>query len=150
MKEIAKEIIEIGGVEYTLFLNRKGVIAWEKYAKKEAEVVKALSNKAKEVNLEDVEEIGADTNPFEGLEEIDNIEENNETVSLYFQKLYWIMLYENHKFSLEEVKKLYDEARKEYGEEQLIQLANQMLVDVNVNPNANSEIKNLKALRPTK
>ena len=35
MNEFGKVIIEIEGKEYTLFLNRKGIIAWEKYAKEE-------------------------------------------------------------------------------------------------------------------
>ena len=30
MKELSKEIIEVNGKEYTLFLNRKGLVAWEK------------------------------------------------------------------------------------------------------------------------
>ena len=29
MQEFSKEKIEIAGVEYTLFLNRKGILSWE-------------------------------------------------------------------------------------------------------------------------
>ena len=35
MKELSKETINIGGEDYTLFLNRKGIVAWEKYSKKD-------------------------------------------------------------------------------------------------------------------
>lgn len=151
MKEIGKEIIEIGGVEYTLFLNRKGIIAWEKYAKEEAEIVRKLTQDIQNIKLEG--EIKEDTNPFEGLDILDNTEESERVTTLYFQKLYWIMLYENHKFSFEKAKELYNEAVKEYGEEQLIQLGNQMLEDANSNiiqEEEQTELKNLKALRPTK
>ena len=34
MKEFSKEIIEIDGKEYTLFLNRLGVVAFERYTEK--------------------------------------------------------------------------------------------------------------------
>ena len=151
MKEIGKEIIEIGGVEYTLFLNRKGIIAWEKYAKEEREVVEKLSKQIQEVKLEG--KIEEDTNPFDGLDVIDNLEEKQKTTTIYYQKLYWIMLYENHKFSFEKAKELYNEAVKEYGEEQIMLLANQMLEDANENiiqEEEQTELKKLKALRPTK
>lgn len=150
MKEIVKEIIEIGGVEYSLFLNRKGIIAWEKYAKKEAEIVRKVSVEASQLNLDSEDKIDDNTNPFKGLEQVDDMDKNQEILTLYFQKLYWIMLYENHKFSLEKAKELYNLACDEYGEEQVIQLANQMLEDANVNPNKAGELKNLKALRPAK
>ena len=32
-KNISEEKIEIGGVEYTLFLNRTGIVNWEKMTK---------------------------------------------------------------------------------------------------------------------
>lgn len=150
MKEIGKEIIEIGGVEYTLFLNRKGVVAWEKYAKSESEKVKEFYKKVNNVNI-NKEEIKDDTNPFEGLDGLDDLDENQEYLTLYFQKLYWIMLYENHKLSFEESKALYNKACEEYGEPQIIQLGTQMLEDVDIDKSAkNTELKNLKALRPTK
>lgn len=151
MKEIGKEIIEIGGVEYTLFLNRKGIIAWEKYAKKEREIITELKKKADEVKFEG--EIKEDTNPFEGLDIVDEIDKESEVTSLYFQKLYWIMLYENHKLSFEAAKALYKKACEEYGETQIIKLGSQMVEDANVNPKQNenqAQLKNLKALRPTK
>ena len=41
MQEFSKEKIEIAGVEYTLFLNRKGILSWENITK--------ASKKAEEV-----------------------------------------------------------------------------------------------------
>ena len=152
MKEIGKEIVEIGGVEYTLFLNRKGIIAWEKYAQKEADIVTKMHEELKSVSLEE-EKIEENTNPFEGLDVLDNIEEKKAATTAYYQKLYWIMLYENHKFSLEKAKEIYNEACKEYGEEQIIQLGNQMIEDANkdlIQEQEQNELKKLKALRPTK
>ena len=61
------------------------------------------------------------------------------------------MLYTDYQFSIEEVNKLYDIACKEYGEAQLIALGVQMVEDANSNLiTKNNELKNLKALRPSK
>ena len=37
MKELSTEIINIDGKDYTLFLNRAGLVAWEKYTKCETD-----------------------------------------------------------------------------------------------------------------
>jgi len=151
VKEIGKEFIEIGGVEYTLFLNRKGIIAWEKYASEEKKVVEKLSAEFEKAQAAGV--IKEDTNPFEDLDIVDKLEGKNESVTKYYQKLYWIMLYDKHKLSFEKVKELYTKACEEYGEEQIIQLGTQMVEDANENLMSEAqktELKNLKALRPTK
>ena len=95
-------------------------------------------------------EIKDDTNPFESVNDIDELADDTDNVSKSYRKLYWIMLYENHKLSLKEVNDLYDKAIKEYGEAQLIQLAVQMLQDANDNKVSESteEIKKLPALKP--
>lgn len=150
MKEFSKEVIEIAGKEYTLFLNRKGIVAWDKYAREENRKITQIeldlmSNKNAEIKN--------DTNPFENIDE--NIgEENDKIVSKSYRKLYWIMLYENHKLSLEQVNELYDKAVEEYTEDQLIKLGNQMIDDANINRiNSEEETKppkKLQALRPSK
>ncbi len=148
MKEFSKEIIEINGKEYTLFINRTGIVAWEKFCKKERELAETIDKKYESLTGNDEVEITKDTNPFEGLEEYD---EDENIISKMFRKLYWIMLYTEHKFSIDEVNELYNQAIDEYGEEQLIMLGKQMIEDANTNLiNKTQNLKNLKALRPTK
>lgn len=151
MKEFSQEVINIAGNDYTLFLNRKGIVAWEKYAKEENAKMEEMQNKYKDLfatgeNLE----IKDDTNPFESINDIDELADDTDNVSKSYRKLYWIMLYENHKLSLKDVNELYDKAIKEYGEAQLIQLAVQMIEDANKNgiEENNEELKKLPALKP--
>jgi len=151
MKEFSKEVINIAGNDYTLFLNRKGIVAWERYAKEENDKMEAMSEKYKDLfNMNENLEINDNTNPFETVDNIEDIENETDNVSKSYRKLYWIMLYENHKLSLKEVNDLYDKAIKEYGEAQLIQLAVQMLQDANDNKvnESTEEIKKLPALKP--
>lgn len=153
MKEFSKEVIEIDGKEYTLFLNRKGIVAWEKYRKEEQEIwVKHQNEYAKLIeNQEKTEAITNETNPFEGLDDLDNVSEDRKLMTKMYKKLYWIMLYTEYKMSLEEVSKLYESACEEYGEGQLMALAVQMIEDANTNlVNKDKQLKNLKALRPSK
>ena len=144
MNEISKERIEISGVEYTLFLNRKGLIAWEKFCKEENKKLQEMQDKYSDG--ED-DEITDETNPFDGVEEF---EEDSKTISTTFRRLYWIMLYTEHKLSITKANELYDEAIKEYGETQLIELAQQMIEDMNIDNVSKTELKNLTALRPKK
>lgn len=146
MKEFSKETINIAGKDYTLFLNRKGIVAWEKYAKEENDKLSAIADKYEDI-INDNIEINDDTNPFENL---DGYEEDSNSVSASYRKLYWIMLYENHKLSLKEVNELYDNAIEEYGEEQLFALAQQMIKEANIDKVGESkkEIKKLPALKP--
>ena len=151
MKEFSKEVIEIDGKEYTLFLNRKGIIAFEKYAKEEQKKASELEQKYK-ILLDDGKEtdleIKDDTNPFKIVESIDDVDKDKELVIKLYKKLYWIMLYENHQLSLSEVDKLFDMACEDYGEENVIALGNQMIEEANKNNVSKKELKNLKALKP--
>lgn len=143
MNEISKERIEISGVEYTLFLNRQGLVSWERYSREENAKLQEMETKYANVS----NEITDDTNPFEAVNEELN---DSEIVSKTFRKLYWIMLYTEHKLSLSQVNELYDKACEEYGEVQLIQLAQQMIEDMNIDKISKTELKNLTALRPKK
>ena len=149
MKEFSKETIEIGGKEYTLFLNRAGIVAWEKFCKEYQKKTIEMQEKYKNIIEYDGKDLPDDANPFEGLENLDDIETDKELISKTFKKLYWIMLYTEHHLLISEVDKLYDEACYDYGEENIIALANQMLDDANSNKMEKHELKNLKALRPT-
>lgn len=158
MKEISKEFIEIDGNEYTLFLNRKGIVAYERFCKEELKELEEVGEKYKKTVeiFESTENpvIDDETNPFEGLEDIadDEAEKNEALIRKMYIKLYWIMLYENHKLSLTEVEELYKKAITEYGEEQVKALGDQMVEEVNTMPeNVKQEnLKNLKALKPKK
>lgn len=155
MKNLSTEVIEIEGKEYTLFLNRKGVVAFEKYSKEEQAKIEQIQEKYKS-SIEALEKedckIEDDTNPFENLDDFDDIENDAEVERDIYVKIYWIMLYENHKLSLNAVKDLYDKACKEYGEDKVRQLADQMVEEINIAPQneANGNLKNLKALKPKK
>lgn len=158
MKEFSKEVIEIDGKEYTLFLNRLGVVAFEKYTetmkKNVQDMVEDVKKLAKENDGKEIE-ITPDTNPFEddfmkkSEELLDKAEKNALETS---QRLYWILLYTEHKFSLEEARELYNKACIEYGSEQVDALGMQMLEEVHINKfeNENKELKNLKALHQPK
>lgn len=155
MKEFSKEKIEIGGEEYTLFLNRKGIVSWEKITQLQKQA-KTLENKYKGLQGIDLDndipiEVKDGDNPFEiaGSDEIDGIEEDEKKLRDIYVKFYWIALYENHKLPLSKVEELFNEAEKEYGLEQLVNLSNQMVEDANSNKYG-AKTKKLKALRPKK
>ena len=158
MKEFSKEIIEIDGKEYTLFLNRLGVVAFEKYTesikKNVQNMVEDVKKLAEENEGKEIE-ITSDTNPFEDdfmkkSEELLTKAEKNAIETS--QRLFWILLYTEHKFSLEEAKNLYNKACEEYGNEQVDALGMQMLEEVHTNKfeNENKDLKNLKALHQPK
>lgn len=157
MKEISQEIINIDGKDYTLFLNRKGIVAYERYCKNEYKEFKETEEKYKKAieTLESQEVvINDDTNPFEGLEDINDndVTDTEQLIHKMYIKLYWIMLYENNKLSLTEVETLYDKATEEYGESQLRALGDQMVEEVNTMPETvkQENLKNLAALKPKK
>lgn len=147
MKDFSKEVIEIDGVEYTLFLNRKGIVAWEKFTRADHEKGAEIAKIYEDIEKGEVVEIKDDTDPFAGLEafdEVDNVED-----ALY-EKLFWIMLRPNHNLSFEEAKKLYKRAKEIYKGHQVVDLCEQMMNDANVNKFDEADGKKLKALRPTK
>lgn len=148
MKEFSKEIIDIGGVNYTLFLNRKGIVAWERITRA-SQKQEELRTKIKGLNDDNELDIKDGDNPFE-ISGADAILEAEEQSKTYYKKLFWIMLYENHKLDYKDVEVLFDKAVTEYGYESLIELSLQMVEDANINQNENNELKKLTALRPKK
>lgn len=148
MKILSEEIINIGGKDYTLFLNRKSILAWEKFAGEENSKMGQIESSYNNLFNGKNAEIKKGINPFEDITE-PNTEENDKIVSSSYRKLYWLMLYEHHKLDFEDANKLYDEAVEEYGEEQLIALAVQMIKDANSDRTGNKETKKLEALRPS-
>ena len=148
MNEFSKEIIEIEGKEYTLFLNRQGIVALEKYTREEKQQIANIQKTYEEVEKGNVVQIDDNTDPFEGLENF-NVEEIRDKI---YEKLFWIMLNTTQKLSFSEAKELYIKAKEEYGN-QIIALCDQMLEDANLDKvtiEDNKDLKKLTALRPTK
>lgn len=151
MKDFSKEIINIDGVDYTLFLNRKGIIAWEKISNAMNKTTEIEGHYKNGLPSQEDMEIKDGDNPFElAKQQKSQLEKDEEILIDMYIKFYWIMLYENHKLDLKDVKVLWEKAVQEYGIEQLIELGMQMLDDANRNKLENQNLKNLKALRPKK
>jgi predicted AlkP superfamily phosphohydrolase/phosphomutase len=153
MNDFSKEVIEIDGVEYTLFLNRAGLVAIEKFTKEEMQKVEEaqkLANFMEDNNAE----INDDTDPLEGLDKVEEALNSIDTVKRdIYKKMFWIMLRTTHKLTPNECFELYDKAIEEYGE-QVNKLIDQIVEDINIDKYTpkveNKNVKNLKALRPTK
>ncbi len=148
MNDFSKEVIEIDGVEYTLFLNRVGMIAIEKYIAKEQKQLEELQNLANGVNSGETLEINDDVDPLAGLEDISDVEGIKTNI---YKKMFWVMLSTTHKLSYSVACELYDKAVETYGN-QVDLLLDQIVQDTNINKvtkDENKNVKNLKALRPT-
>lgn len=152
-KNISEEKIEIGGKEYTLFLNRKGIVNWERFTKlnEKAEKYDKLRDELTKETTDDDVEIDENTNPFELYSDVDEdmLETQLAEMKDLYAKFYWVALYTHHKLTLSQARELFEEAEKEYGINQLAELANQMLETANSDI-INREPKNLKALKSTK
>lgn len=154
MKEFSSEPIEIDGKEYTLFINRKGIVSWENITKvsKRADDLqkkyKSTIDKMKEDNPISVDD---NSNPFDFVDDsVNDLYEDEKLLEDIYIKFYWIALYEKHKLPISEVEKLYAKAKEEYGNDQLMQLANQMIEEANTDKYGNTELKKLTALHQTK
>ena len=145
---ISEETIEIGGKEYKLFLNRKAILNWE-HLTHPTEMSKKYQNLIGSETETDFE-LKDDTNPLEMFGEVDTeLDKALTEMTDIYAKFYWVALYQNHQLSVSEAKELFDQAVEEYGIDQLIQLANQMLENANKDLVGKST-KNLKALKSTK
>ena len=152
----SEEHIKINDVDYTLFLNRKGIVSWENITKF-SNKAKEMEKKYKDVDLEILKgnepiEVEDNANPFDysSSEELDSIEKDEALLREIYIKFYWIALYTNHQLSISQVTELFEQAEKEYGIEQLIELANKMIEDANKNKYGNTKLKKLEALNQTK
>ena len=145
MKEFSQETIEIGGVEYTLFLNRAGILAWEKYSKKDNESLLEARELYNKMNGEQ-EDIKEDTNPFE---DANLLLAKEDGILNSYKKMFWILLYTNHKLPISKTNELFDKACEEYGKEQVVALEDQMVNDANEDRVTKKDVKKLTALRPT-
>lgn len=146
MKNFSEEVIEIDDKEYTLFVNRIGIVNWESATKLE-ETAKAYEKKYKTKSNEQIE-FTDETDPF--ASDIDESELDKDKKKLYdvYSKFYWMALYKHHKLTIKEADDLFYKAIDVYGINQLAELAQQMISDAN--NQRNGDLKNLKALKSTK
>lgn len=150
MNGFSNEVIEIEGKEYTLFLNRAGIVAIEKFTREEKLKVESLQKIVDDVETGSIVQITDDTDPLAGLE--DMVDSSMKIQKDTYKKIFWIMLRTAQKIPFSEACRLYDAAYQEYGN-QVDKLIEQMMSDVNedrITPEDNKNVKNLKALRPTK
>lgn len=155
MLQLSTEIIEIDGKEYTLFLNRAGIVSWEKITKLSKESEKMQEKYKKLTKDEDDDkpiEVKDGDNPFDLADDklLEDLEEDEARLKEIYIKFYWIALYQNHKLPISTVRELFEKAEKEYGLEQLMNLANQMIENINDNRYGKKPVKKLKALKPIK
>ena len=140
-----QEILVVGGKEYTLSLNRKGIEAIEKYTNlsKKKDELKALSNQV--MSGEYIKDIPLDADPFADVGDIeDNLEETMELL----KRTLWICLWENHKMNIEETRELLIQIIDEDKLEELNQVIEKLSEGVNKLPA--DYLKNTKALTAQK
>lgn len=154
MRELSEETIEVGGKRYKLFLNRKGIVAYERDSKDLYELAnKSVLNRD---NLEEEltskkHEKADNDDPFEGLDGVDEIITDYELSKKLLVSFYRIALYKYHPMTRTEATDWVNQAIKEYGLEQLAELCKQMVDDANTDDITNpDDLKKLKALRQTK
>lgn len=141
-----QEIIIVGGKEYTLTLNRKGMTAIEKYtnlSKKKEEFEELKDMKI----IEYTDEIKMDEDPFAGLVETEQEKKIDEALEL-MKRILWICLWEEHKMNIEEVRELLVQIIDENKYEELNGAIEKLVTNINAQPNG--YLKNTKALRAQK
>lgn len=142
------DIIEIDGKEYTVELNRKSFIAIDKYSNIKKSATKITENLYDYV---DEMEISDQENPFEDLpsieESFNEIDEKMLILKKMYTRAFWIWLYPNHKFAIEEVENLLesyfdDDDKFEYLSEKYSEFLEE---SIKIKTEAEQELKNLKA-----
>lgn len=143
------EIIELGGNEYTLELNRDSFLQIDKICNVQ-ESMKVLQRGLYEY----VDEIDDNYNPFEEKNMIDDsslekeVKEKEKVLRKLVERSFFIWLYPNHKLTISQVKELVspyleDEDKSEWIGERIGYYLQQC---VEIRQSYNEEQKNLKAL----
>ena len=140
------EIIELGGVEYTLELNRDSFLQIDKICnvQKSMEIIQRGL-------YEYIDEIDDNYNPLENVINDDDfekeVEEKENTLHKIFERSFFIWLYPNHKLTITQVKEIlapYYESEEKMtwlGEK----LGKYLQECVQIREEYNEERKNLKA-----
>ena len=140
-----QEILVVGGKEYILSLNRKGIEAIEKYTNlsKRKDKLMKIGKETKE--NEYVEDSPLDEDPFA---EIDNTEDDIEETMELLKRTLWVCLWENHHLNIEQVRELIVEIIDEDKLDELNNVISKLTDGVNNTPKG--YLKNTKALRASK
>lgn len=154
MKEhFTEEIIEIGGKEYTLFLNRKGMVNWENKTQFVRKMQETTQNTNEILDKLDIE-ITDETNPFEMYDDFKEEDELSQKevdeITEMYALLYWVMFYTHHKFTVKQAREIFDQAVEEYGINQIVELGNMMMENANKDISPKKQLKNLLAQKPMK
>jgi hypothetical protein len=140
------EIIELGGKEYTLELNRESFLQIDKICnvQKSMEIIQRGF-------YDYVDEIDDDYNPFENMVSDEEIDEEvalkEETLKKLVENSFFIWLYPNYKLPISKVRKLVDPYLKDEEKSEWIgaKIGEYLRECISIRESYNQERKNLKA-----
>ena len=135
--------IEVDGKEYIMSLSRKGLEAIEKYTR----VSEKKDKFAKKIEIEHVDVISENENPFAGLDDSSLEEKADETMET-LKRVLWICLWDNHQMNIEATRELMVKIIDENKLEELSEKIEELIKNVTKEPN--QFLKNTKALKAQK
>ena len=135
--------IEVDGKEYIMSLSRKGIEAIEKYTR----VSEKKDKFAKKIEIEHVDVISENENPFAGLDD-NSLEEKADETMETLKRVLWICLWDNHQMNIEATRELMVKIIDENKREELSEKIEELIKNVTKEPN--QFLKNTKALKAQK
>lgn len=135
--------IEVDGKEYIMSLSRKGLEAIEKYTR----VSEKKDKFAKKIEIEHVDVISENENPFAGLDD-NSLEEKADETMETLKRVLWICLWDNHQMNIEATRELMVKIIDENKLEELSEKIEELIKNVTKEPN--QFLKNTKALKAQK
>ena len=135
--------IEVDGKEYIMSLSRKGLEAIEKYTR----VSEKKDKFAKKIEIEHVDVISENENPFAGLDD-NSLEEKADETMETIKRVLWICLWDNHQMNIEATRELMVKIIDENKLEELSEKIEELIKNVTKEPN--QFLKNTKALKAQK
>lgn len=141
------ETITVGGEEYILTLNRKGIEAIEKYTrlKDKADGIREFAQKGL---IEHVDEISLDEDPFADVQ--DNAEEKMNEVLELIKRVLWICLWDTHHLNIEQVRELIVKIIDENKLDELNDKIEKLVQNATKEQTSGDYLKNMKALKAQK
>lgn len=135
--------IEVDGKEYIMSLSRKGLEAIEKYTR----VSEKKDKFAKKIEIEHVDVISENENPFAGLDD-NSLEEKADETMETLKRVLWICLWDNHQMNIEATRELMVKIIDENKLDELSEKIEELIKNVTKEPN--QFLKNTKALKAQK
>jgi iron uptake system EfeUOB component EfeO/EfeM len=135
--------IEVDGKEYIMSLSRKGLEAIEKYTR----VSEKKEKFAKKIEIEHVDVISENENPFAGLDD-NSLEEKADETMETLKRVLWICLWDNHQMNIEATRELMVKIIDENKLDELSEKIEELIKNVTKEPN--QFLKNTKALKAQK